>query len=520
MGKAKPRARQKERKQAEIKKASFFQKHGNMLFWCLFGVILLFSFWNVFRGLSIAPLFDWDESRHGVSAWEMLQSGDYLVQTYQGEVDYWNLKPPLSFWPMALGYRLFGVNALGLRFFSALSLPLCCAGAMLLIRRHSGKAAALCTGFLFALTGVQFNHLFLHGDADAVLFLFYFFALLFFYLSYAEKSVFLIGTGIFTACAFLAKAAHAGVLIVVLLLSMLILRREKSFSIIEFGLFFALPMVSPILLWCYFRWKYDGFSFLQQMLFTDIISRTTSELESNARGGTYYLKEFSRALGPLLFVLFICILVACLLILFLNKKSIKKMDKVFICVYSLMAIVPIALYSLAVTKLSWYVWPAFIGFIMLTGWLIGFLLRLHVQANSSKNQGTLEQGVLVIMGLAILLAIGVMPNRFAMQKYYDTSTIFPENCIFLDLPNDMATPSTYIALNTDGSRANLPQSWVLQGIFSGYYQAPDSNGDNGAANPLLLVHYSSASDLEAFQQAHPDYSIFANGKSYVLMSVE
>lgn len=42
----------------------------------------------------------------------MIQNDDYLVHTYEGELDYWNLKPPFSYWVVALGYRLFGYNRL------------------------------------------------------------------------------------------------------------------------------------------------------------------------------------------------------------------------------------------------------------------------------------------------------------------------------------------------------------------------------------------------------------------------
>ncbi|HHL8227539.1 TPA: hypothetical protein ACP62L_004954, partial [Escherichia coli] len=37
---------------------------------------------------------DWDESRHIVSALQMLQSGNYIVNKWGAAVDMWNLKPP------------------------------------------------------------------------------------------------------------------------------------------------------------------------------------------------------------------------------------------------------------------------------------------------------------------------------------------------------------------------------------------------------------------------------------------
>src|SRR4051812_10624545 len=58
--------------------------------------------WNVFAGLGAVALNDSDEARYGVSAWEMLQHRSYIVTTYAGEREYWNLKPPLGYWLMAL----------------------------------------------------------------------------------------------------------------------------------------------------------------------------------------------------------------------------------------------------------------------------------------------------------------------------------------------------------------------------------------------------------------------------------
>ena len=85
-------------------------------------LVVIFSitcFYLFFR-LDAPKVVDYDEARHGINAYEMIQNDDYLVHTYEGELDYWNLKPPFSYWVVALGYRLFGYNRLGLRFFSAL----------------------------------------------------------------------------------------------------------------------------------------------------------------------------------------------------------------------------------------------------------------------------------------------------------------------------------------------------------------------------------------------------------------
>ena len=59
---------------------------------------ILFLALLCFYHLDYGELMDWDEARHGVSAYEMLQTGEPIVTTYAYSPDYWNLKPPLSEW--------------------------------------------------------------------------------------------------------------------------------------------------------------------------------------------------------------------------------------------------------------------------------------------------------------------------------------------------------------------------------------------------------------------------------------
>ena len=81
-----------------------------LYFGFLLGLVCVFLF--CFYHLSYDELKSFDEARHGVSAYEMLQTGEPIVTTYAYSPDYWNLKPPLSEWLIALGYKLFGYNAL------------------------------------------------------------------------------------------------------------------------------------------------------------------------------------------------------------------------------------------------------------------------------------------------------------------------------------------------------------------------------------------------------------------------
>lgn len=64
-------------------------------YWICFLLLCSLTAFLCFRCLGIGAIDSWDEARHGISAYEMMQRGDWLVNTFCGEADYWNVKPPL-----------------------------------------------------------------------------------------------------------------------------------------------------------------------------------------------------------------------------------------------------------------------------------------------------------------------------------------------------------------------------------------------------------------------------------------
>ena len=115
-------------------------------------IYLLFLFFTVlcayvcFARLDVGLIQHWDEARHGVNAYEMMKNHNYIVNTYNYENDYFNLKPPLSYWGIILGFRLFGTGIFGMRFYSALAaFATFLLIAVYLLRRY-GKTAALFAG--------------------------------------------------------------------------------------------------------------------------------------------------------------------------------------------------------------------------------------------------------------------------------------------------------------------------------------------------------------------------------------
>lgn len=63
------------------------------------------------------PIYILDEARNSACAMEMMQRGDWVVPTFNGELR--TDKPPLHYFFMMASYKVFGVNPFAARFFSA-----------------------------------------------------------------------------------------------------------------------------------------------------------------------------------------------------------------------------------------------------------------------------------------------------------------------------------------------------------------------------------------------------------------
>ena len=133
-------------------------------------LVMLFAAFNVFVGLGQSRIDDSDEARYGVTAYEMVQNRSFLVTTYAGQPEYWNLKPPLGYWPMALSFYLFGASPFTLRLPSALFALATVALTMAFCRPALNRRAALLAGLIVATTFGFFSH---HGarsgDLDSAL---------------------------------------------------------------------------------------------------------------------------------------------------------------------------------------------------------------------------------------------------------------------------------------------------------------------------------------------------------------
>ena len=249
----------------------------NKYYWIFFILASATVAFLCFRCLHIAQIDSWDEARHGISAYEMMQSGNYLVNTFQGQADYWNVKPPLSFLTIAAGFAIFGYNAVGLRFFSALAYLTASVCTGLFARRYSRLASLLVMVFCAANYFPFKAHLVRAGDADSLYLLLFTLAMLSM-LKIRDQQRWLYFCGLCFSLAFLTKSFHSLMIAAIGGLFLLFTGEIKKMRLKTWIGFLASALL-PAMIWAVLRYQYDGMTFFQNMFEADIIGRT-------AAGGT------------------------------------------------------------------------------------------------------------------------------------------------------------------------------------------------------------------------------------------
>ena len=110
-------------------------------YWVLLGMAIIIAF--AFQGSR--GLYETTEGRYAEVAREMLENGNYLEPTLAYR-PHWT-KPPLTYWAIAGGIKIFGQNAWGVRFYNSLAFILTVflisRMGTLLWNRHTGIAAGL-----------------------------------------------------------------------------------------------------------------------------------------------------------------------------------------------------------------------------------------------------------------------------------------------------------------------------------------------------------------------------------------
>lgn len=191
-------------------------------------------------------LWNSDEPRYAEVAREMVESGNYIQPYFNGEP--YTEKPPLFFWTVAVGAKLFGsVNQLAVRLPSVLSALGILALIIAFVSEHFDRRKAFLSAIILCISP-QFFMLARHGQIDMLLTFLITASLVSFYKWYARGSCgYLI---IFYLCMALATLSKGpiGILLPFMVVVCFLLFRKEWGKINKMRLYFGLPIAIAIVL--------------------------------------------------------------------------------------------------------------------------------------------------------------------------------------------------------------------------------------------------------------------------------
>ena len=313
-------------------------------------IIAIFLFVSLmYFGLGRDYLFDWDEGIYGTIGREMVTTGNLLTPTWNGNL--WLEKPPMIGWVCALGITLAGDNELGVRLF----MPLFAGLTLYAIFRIGQKLGGTLMGSTSAALLGYFN-LFLSraraSNTDGMLLAAIAWTL---WLLLSGAPAWLVG--IVMGLAIMVKGP-AGLLAILIAIPLLI-KKPKKFLLQAIGY-----MLLAVLPWHLYALVAHGWSFITPYLMEQVIRRATVPIEFHTESRWFYLNFLTHDLG--LGVGIVSLLGYATM--FKNWLSKKSLDKNFLLAWWLA--IPLIIFTLAKTRLAWYILPVYPAIALSCGYLI------------------------------------------------------------------------------------------------------------------------------------------------------
>jgi 4-amino-4-deoxy-L-arabinose transferase-like glycosyltransferase len=434
---------------------AFFTHNRKAPGYILAALLFVIAAVNVFTGLGTERIHSWDEAHHGVSACEMMESGNYIVNTYDYIVDYWNVKPVLSFYNNIIGMKLFGRNIFGFRFLSAVSYMVIAGLMFLLLWHEAGMAAALVGTATFAVLPTNWVHSFRTGDPDATYMMFCFAAFVSLWFSARKGRGPMLALSTFClGMAFLIKSFHVGIHGVLLLV--FVAFHWKRYSWRDLLLAVAAG-AAPVLVWAGFRYHADGLEFFQSMVELDLLGRMNEKHLDEHQGMVWY--EYFMALNHYLIVIPLAITAAAIGAgFFLRGKKCFSSPEYALGRWSLLFfLISFVAFSLCRVRLKWYIFPSLLYFSVAFGMLFHFACR-WIREESERKRAVFFflPPLAIIVGCLVWLGIGegkAIRNIVKMEVQTDVLTD--------DHGGDAYRGRTFYSVNQDGVRDAPHQKFML-----------------------------------------------------------
>jgi len=342
--------------------------------------ILLVAAFNLFYHLGVSAVSDWDESRHGITAYDMVRNGDLVKTTYLGGPDYYNLKPPLGIWLIALSYKMFGVNLFALRVPSATSALLSVFLIMVWARKYFNENVSALSGAILATSTpfIRF-HSGRTGDLDSQISLLILISLFLYYIAIRhDKHRFFYLSGFVISLVFLIKSFTFILPLSIMCSHLLITGKYRTLKGTDYLLFLGCVLM-PILTWVIARYSQDGFRFLSAMVSYDLLKRSTSALEGHTGGPLFHLAYLWKNYSPWVLILLIVPFQIKQYLPSLNPGESKRKtagnNLYGEPLYFLWILIPLLIATLLKTKIPWYINPVYPPLAIALAWHINKIIN-------------------------------------------------------------------------------------------------------------------------------------------------
>jgi 4-amino-4-deoxy-L-arabinose transferase-like glycosyltransferase len=372
--------------------------------------VLALAAFNLFFRITEETVAQWDESLYAVSAWEMGQTGEIVATTFDGRFDYYNTKPPLNVWLIALAFQTLGVNLFALRLASASFAWLTVLILQRWTRRTFGAPISLVSSLVLA---TAFGFLHVHSgrsgtpDAPFTLVLLLTAITLLASHEHQERRVWL---GPLAAAAFMLKGPGVLMPVTFVLLVEAWTRhdRPRRWGPVALG---VLLFVIPVAAYGAARWRIDQWNFLGRMFTHDLVALSLTPLEGHQGGPFYFLNMLQRYQYDWL--------VAMLLAALVTReawrpwasgvlRSLRERNALAVVVAA-WALVTLLIPTAMQTKLPWYLNPFYPVFAIGAG---AVLVRALDAAGSGGRKWRLE-----FVCAVIALAVVVAESKSLWQSY-------------------------------------------------------------------------------------------------------
>jgi 4-amino-4-deoxy-L-arabinose transferase-like glycosyltransferase len=373
------------------------------------GVLLLAAFNLGFR-LNRQPVQEWDESLYATSAWEMVQSDQWVGQTFRGELDYYNTKPPLNFWLIALSFKLFGVGFISLRLASVLAGLATVAVLVWWTRTRLGEPVSLFTGLVLS---TMFAYFYVHAcrtaNTDALNTLLIVLTVVTLWEA-REARWRLLWLGPTLAAVFMLRGMAVLMPIVIVVVYVAWsrqLRRDRFGPLLGAIVLFAIPVGA----WLVARWRLDGWAFIGRLFWYDFVERSVSNIEQHPGTVFYYLNILQKHHYDWL----LAALLAWLLFP-VGRDRLRALGAALRTgsgpqpLLAVWAAVTFAIPTLMTTKLAWYLHPFYPVFAIAAG---GILAHTWAAAREPSAAAWRRAALVVI----IVLAAGVAEGKMIWYSY-------------------------------------------------------------------------------------------------------